>query len=548
MPEPAEPEESGEPPESWSLARMTNPIPEQGIPASISEIRPMDDNEHQRLVAAEDLMNRYGPTWQNTTAVHNAVVFTQALERMEAGRAQAGGQVNEADLNRVSGALRTFAEHVTDWIAGAAAMAGPVGDAAGIVVGTVPLVLCQRIAGGESPVVIADEPHRARACFEGGPQADANTLIAASLNACQLVAEADLIEAEPSLLAAGTVIMGLRAEVVWGEPTLMRTGEFGGTSVSPRPIEWRRVEPILRACAIARSAVARRSNGADPGGPSVDTSPAEAVTSSDAPGEGAAAETPMGTPPPESTVSGSPYAAPVDMAAFVNEATSFAQTTERRWSEALGATIGDDIKDLTARAQTLLATLGRRVIHAGGGGPALPAIPLSPATANWLSLAPEGEQREVQHGIAAVQVISELAQAIQMLSRPTGHRIDLSQGAVTSWWTQHGFNHVQYRAEMAARVIAESGPALSRQLMALLAQAAWTAGLPEACIVYLVRALHPADESNGPLADAYGTLVTAARALIVGEPVSLDGLVPIARFWLDELARRVGGTVPATST
>jgi hypothetical protein len=231
-----------------------------------------------------------------------------------------------------------------------------------------------------------------------------------------------------------------------------------------------------------------------------------------------------------------------DVAAFVHEATSLAQSTEQRWSEALGTTIGDDIKDLAARANSLLVSMGRRVINEGGG-PALPAIPLTPKTANELLLAPTDDQREFQHAIAVILVMLELTQAIDSLSRPTSMRIDVLQGTASSWWTQHGFNHVQYTAEMTSRVITESASeaGLTRQAAALLAQAAWTAGLPEAATVYVIRALDPVTEAAGPLASAYSTLAQTGKRIGAGDQVSLASVVPLTRFWLDELARRIGG-------
>jgi hypothetical protein len=77
--------------------------------------------------------------------------------------------------------------------------------------------------------------------------------------------------------------------------------------------------------------------------------------------------------------------------------------------------------------------------------------------------------------------------------------------------------------------------------MGLLAKSAWTAGLPEAAIVYLVGALDPATEAAGALAEAFASLLATARALAVGDRVSLDAVVPLARFWLEELERRLPG-------
>ena len=76
--------------------------------------------------------------------------------------------------------------------------------------------------------------------------------------------------------------------------------------------------------------------------------------------------------PPNDASSSGPRSAPVDMAAFVHEATSLAQTTERRWSKALGETIDNDIKDVAARARSLLMSLGRLVVQEGEGGPVGP--------------------------------------------------------------------------------------------------------------------------------------------------------------------------------
>jgi hypothetical protein len=378
---------------------------------------------------------------------------------------------------------------VSEWLAAAASSSGPVSHAASVAVTTAPVILCERIAAGEIPTLMANDESQISVRFDDGVQVDAIGLALGGLAACEPLAETELVETESSLLSAGALIMGLRAEVVWGEPALVHSQELhlGKMDITPQPIEWRRVEPVLTACAIARAALAQRSGTTAPvivakGSPPSDSSTvdSEAVGNDvpNSPEEGSSAE----------SLSVGPSAEPADLAAFLREVVSIAQTTEQRWSEALGAAVGDDVGDLVAKGRSLLAALGRQVIQEDGAGPVLPGIPLTPATANGLSVMPEGAQREIQHAIAVVQVLAELALAIEALRRPTGLRITLPEGTVTSWWTQHGFNHVQYRAEMATRVVMQdaSDPSADRARMGLLAQAAWTAGLPEAAIVYLV--------------------------------------------------------------
>jgi hypothetical protein len=527
---------------------MTAPIPEQGLATTLNVIRPLDDSEHRHVVEAEEILNRFGPTWPHTVAIHLAAAFIKAVQRMEVGGSQTGGQVNESDLGRVSGSLGTFAEHVTHWIAGTTSKPGLVADVAAVVAGTPPVILCQRIASGEASVLAAGTPQQVVVRLNGSTQVDAGQLVMSSLSACRALADAELVEAEPSLLVAGAVVMGLRAEVVWGEPTLLRTGDVqpGKMELSPHPIEWQKVGPIMTACAIARAAVAQRSGNAVPAVPPPDGAPEEVVSPQGPPPDPPTVQDDSTEDPPESDIlvdhsSNSPTAAPADIASLLHEVTSLAQSTEQRWSKALGESISDDISDFVARARSLAASLARLEIQDGKGGPVLPDIPLTAASANELSLTPNGEQREVQHGVAVIQVLLELAQAIDSLSRPTGLKVDLLQGTPTSWWTQHGFNHLQYRAEMANRVVTEGAmdPARLRNQMSRLALAAWTAGLPEATIVYLVGALDPSTEAVGHLSGAYGTLMAAAKTLAAGDHASLDAVVPIGRFWLDELARRI---------
>jgi len=531
-------------PGSWLLARMINPVPEKNLPASIIGIRPLSVTEHHQVTAAEEVFNLFGPNWPHTRAVHFAQALGHARERLEDGKAKANGAVNESDLTRVSGALRNFATCVSEWLAAAASGSDPVSHAASVAVMTAPVMLCERIAGGEIPTLMANDESRISVRFYDGVQVDAIGLALGGLAACEPLAETELVETEPSLLSAGALIMGLRAEVVWGEPALVHSQELhlGKMDITPQPIEWRRVEPVLTACAIARAALAQRSGTTAPvivakGSPPSDSSTvdSEAVGNDvpNSPEEGSSAE----------SLSVGPSAEPADLAAFLREVVSIAQTTEQRWSEALGAAVGDDVGDLVAKGRSLLAALGRQVIQEDGAGPVLPGIPLTPATANGLSVMPEGAQREIQHAIAVVQVLAELALAIEALRRPTGLRITLPEGTVTSWWTQHGFNHVQYRAEMATRVVMQdaSDPSADRARMGLLAQAAWTAGLPEAAIVYLVGTLDPVTEAAGALAGAFASLLSTARTLAMGDRVSLDAVVPLARFWLDELERRRPG-------
>jgi hypothetical protein len=526
---------------------MTAPIPEQGLATTLSVIRPLDDSEYGRIVEAEEILNRFGPTWPHTVAIHLATAFIEAVQQMESGGSQTGGQINESDLRRVSGSLGTFAEHVSHWIAGKLSTPGPVADVAAVVADTPSVILCQSIESGEASVLIAGTPQHVVVRLNDSTQVDAGQLLISSLNACRVLADAELIEAEPSLFAAGTIVMGLWAEVVWGEPTLLRTGEVlpGKMELAPQPIEWQKVGPIMSACAIARAAVAQRSGNVMPAMPPPDGGP-QLVSPPGQPSDSPTVQDDSTQDPPEGDdlvddSAHSPIPAPADMASFLHEVTSLAQSTEQRWSKALGESISDDISDFVARARSLAASLARLEIQDGKGGPVLPDVPLTTASANELSLAPNGEQREVQHGVAVIQVLLELAQAIDSLSRPTGLKVDLLQGTATSWWTQHGFNHVQYRAEMANRVVTEGAmdPARMRNQMSRLALSAWTAGLPEATVMYLVGALDPSTEAAGHLSGAYGTLMAAARTMAAGDHVSLDAVVPIGRFWLDELERRI---------
>ena len=446
--------------ETWSLVRITGAAPQHGLNSTLAEIRLLDSNERQRILDAEVILNRFGPAWAHTMAVHRATDFAEAVNRMVTGRTPAGGQINQSDLDRVSAAIRAFSKHLAQWASEAASTPGAVADAAETAVGLPVLVICQRIAVDEPFTLLPGNDQAISVTFADGSQVEANSFVAASLGASRLIADAELAEAEDSLMAAGQLVMSLRAEVVWGDPALVRTSDFqqGPMTLSPQAIEWRKVEAILTACAIARTAIAQRASVVATGATGVGGAPARTpgIPDTSVTGDGDPIPTTPQNGSPIEPAAAVPHADPADMGLLLREATALAQSSEQRWSQALGSAVTEDINGLLSRARSLLAVLSRRAINQDADDVTLPAIPLTPDTANDLTLTPDIAQEQVQRGLARVYAIMELAQAIQALNQPTGLRIDLVQGSTISWWTQHGFNHLQYKEELATRILIDS--------------------------------------------------------------------------------------------
>jgi hypothetical protein len=206
---------------------------------------------------------------------------------------------------------------------------------------------------------------------------------------------------------------------------------------------------------------------------------------------------------------------------------------------------GSVVADITGRTTSLLNALYREVMAqqaadaAAGLSTGLPGVPTPTDAANAFKQEPTGQQAVIQHGLAMVHAVEELARALAGLREPDRTTINPVDGSERSWWSHEGFMRVRTAAEMAVRVVAgpPRGVEYERGAQMRLAFNAWDAGLPEAALVYLAASLDPV-VAGTPAAEVYELTKTVAAAIGNGEQVSLDVVVPLLRYWFDHLQFR----------
>jgi hypothetical protein len=571
----------------WVLARQTVAVPQLGLSTSVTPIRVISEDEQAAIDAAEGAFERFGAEWVHNRALRRMQDYVDAARTLSEAAERAIGVINEADVERLKWALLNYAQHMASWVDDAgsdegAAIAGPSRRATGN-----PAVgICRAIAStpdSSVEIVVSRRPGAPLQIvtrgLESDPKAshDASAVVAASLVACQQIADVELLSAEAGLLEAGLILRRLAAEVVWGQPVLIPEGTVlvGGSDpqVTVRKVAVLAIDPVMVACAVARVrfATANRppTNNAPSGSrpasaaattPSGSSRRADpSVVSADGKAEASTGQQglPVGGDQEDGPIAGDAAAGvptgpnrPVDLRLVLMEATSFATETEQHWSDALKKVMAGDVGDVSARSTSLLMALYGEIAERQKAG-TIPAtlsfsLPLDAATAAQITLDSKDDARAGQYAAAVIYALGELASAVTGLQKPTASRIDLRDGGMTSWWRQAGFSRVHEAAEFAARLVGApgtTGPARALEMFGL-AGAAWRAGLPEAAVVYELAALGGGAESDADLADARRVLTTAAERVVSGQDVPLDAVVLIARFWLEELARRLPGQPP----
>lgn len=579
---------------TWVLVRQVPKRDDLGLNATITELRDLDAGERERIRAAEAVFDRFGAKWGHTEMVRRAMAFWDALDDLHLAQLRSFGAVNQADLERLRSVLLQFTDHITSWVAAGQQMTGEPGQVASFVAHSPDLQACLDLARDAARVTVSFARQQADSVVlvvmrqdERGAQMgdayDAAALVNTTVKACEAFASAELVTAEADLLAAGRILLSLQAEIVYGFPALApplfdaahaRTLQLISIGVP-------KVAPVMYAMEVAakRLAAWRAQSEADqaaPGGMSTDdtaaVTAASAVTAHDGrvgPAPNEVTETPVSdeggpeatapqpevdhrdgqTNPPESHLQDtSPitWRPPLDLRGLFEEAVSVSGEAEQRWCEALGQKMAGDVDDLRQRMRSLLMGLSAEIQKtvaadtAGGLSPTLPALPLGSHDANALKLDPAGQQRASQHGVGLVDVIENLVRALEELDRPRAVQVQFPSGVATTLWSPDVFTRVREAAKLAIRFMEEpsADSAATKISMMDFGVTAWLAGLPEAAALYVICSLDPAVERYGPLAAAFNTLQSIVARLVAGTPVSLDALVPVTIFWLQEVERR----------
>jgi hypothetical protein len=524
--------------------RVTPPRPEVGLPLQYANIRELTEDERQAFEDAIATVGAFGAGWGHYKLVDAAEAVSDAVAQLAANAKAAEGKINSHDVDRIRWTLRELAREAASRMADCTAKGGGCADAVAAVAPDRLARWCEHIAGGAEPGVIAGNMNGAAVAGVTGiddlgpTQAmAAMDVVSGVLQFCTRLSDAELIAAEPELETACMVLMGAMAEVMWGRPvlsTIPTPGPGDGISFTPMDLPLEAVPHVLGACQLAHAraeAAARprpvppRPAGhaagptapeqADPGEPAG----ADAAGGGDAdPPDGserdAAAGQPDGEEPPGETRTIDPA---VDLVALAREAGALASETEQAWSDALNAVRGSVVADITGRTTSLLNALYREVMAqqaadaAAGLSTGLPGVPTPTDAANAFKQEPTGQQAVIQHGLAMVHAVEELARALAGLREPDRTTINPVDGSERSWWSHEGFMRVRTAAEMAVRVVAgpPRGVEYERGAQMRLAFNAWDAGLPEAALVYLAASLDPV-VAGTPAAEVYELTKTVA--------------------------------------
>lgn len=563
----------------WVLARQTDPIRHLGLASSLSPLRAIAEDEQARIDAAGQLFDHFGASWPHTAASRLAQETIDAARSIDAGANRALGVINPADVERVEWTLTSYARVLDQWIRTAVSDAeGPLLQPAQDAAADPAVNLCTSIASAPegSVTIVVRRGHGSPTTFlvrDVPPNADAEYdllgVLLQSLAACRLMADAELAAAELPLLESGCLLRSLAAEAVWGRPVLIPAATDWSSSpanVTIRSVKTFEIEQVMAACAVAKTRIAALAAGTalaptPTASSSTETSPVIDSPGAVAPDQAASpttgdedtteqpvagGETGPSDGPGPAVIHAGGFGQPIDLELVLQETTRFAAETEQHWSDALRDLMANDIGDARARATSLVTALLGHIAAREGADSAVGslAIPLDAQAAASLKFDADAPTRMRQRATAVAYALGELASAIDALGKPTVSKFDLVTGGVESWWRQAGFTRVHEAAQFAARIV-NPPEGLSASLgMFQLAQASWLAGLPEATVIYEVAALGGTSERSPELEEARRVLLAAAEGLVSGATVRDEALVLIARFWLEELERRLSSWQP----
>lgn len=549
------------PSHGWDLFRQAD----LGHTVELTRLRGLRPDEYERLRDAERMFDAFGPDWPHAVVIRDANAVIEAVAPLRSEFSRHLGLVSVATLDRLRWTFGQFAKHMIDWARRLQATGLPeVADPAAVEV-------LELLEGRVLPqqFELHAEPGRDRALrllLKGSElgqddSIDLEVVVRRGVSVAGVLGGAQLRAAEPELLIAGRSLLDVQAEVLYGKPVLLPSGSPGRgagetLSLTPQSLGVHKVAPVLAACARARAMASDQEHEVAPADQVPD--PHRLLSVATAQGTDPVRPPAGAAPPPapgEEADEATPLD-PVDVQAFLHSVTRITRATEQRWSDALAECLSEDIDLMRAQAASLLAVLYRRIARrqttneVEGFSTLLPAIPLEAPVANSLQLDAEGQQRVMQRNLATVHGVHEVLQALDALSEPTSATLDLATGTVSAWWSQRGFTRVIDAAQLALR--AEAGDDLEddarTSIILRLAEAAWAHGMVEASAIYIVDLLDRGAEEAGPLAGAYATLSRAADTLGKGARVSTDVLVPLVRFWLDEVAGRLPDTQPPPET
>lgn len=564
----------------WVLVRDTPAIPDLGLDSRVEVVRDVDHEEWERLRGAEAAFDRFGDAWAHTQMIRHAQVFAASTAELWTSRARASGMVNPADVERVRWAFLEFAKLVVSWARESNDHADA--DVAGVareVLDSAPLMTCALMVEDPPKVVLfvatkpTGEPVLAVARSDElgnvtGDTYDATMLVDSAVRSAQRLADIELVSAETTLLAAGSTLMSLLSDIVYGAPALSSApfDPIGTRQLQLAHVGVAKVAPVMYAVDVARrrrgaaQASPPRKGGEGPDlvtGESVTEPPpsgADGVTGEGDQAAGGGSESPSSADPrtiseaesvDPSTMSEAARS-PIDLGGLLREVVTIPREMEKRWFSALAAGMTEDANDLRARIQSLVTALAARaavesaIEEARGESTALPGVPLSYEDANLLEGDPDAERERMQHGLALVRVVVNLVDALNELNQPSAVAFDRTARSATAWWSLDVFTRVADSAALAVRV-ADGDPdddETYRGRMLDNALRAWASSLPEAAAVYTVQALDAERERAGPLCRAYETLVEIATRLAEGRRVKMSATLPVTDFWLQEIFRR----------
>lgn len=371
----------------------------------------------------------------------------------------------------------------------------------------------------------------------GGPPVRADQFIAALLNDMQVIAAMDLVAGEAEIASAAEKLAMLAAEVVYGVPIV----RAGSSELKILNLPLSDVQQTMHAIRAAHHILGRR----DMARAAVSNSRADPATNH----PGADAKDATAKAPDD-------HAKPaIDLTLLIAEASSLSTDIERMWSDALKV-VNDWAKPASEKWASVIAAMISAVnershtINSNNLNDRLPADPLPASDAAKIHPDATGQQQMTQSLLAEICIVKDLLRAMRGLREPTAQAVDIESGRILTWWEMGGFSLTRDVGVAAIRMENEldalaNGTKVDADQQVLqylsLSQNCADRGYYEGALIYLglVANLSKTVETARRLlnADEFTRISDLALRLSSGEPPKLGTIIPLVRYWLDQITR-----------
>ena len=208
-------------------------------------------------------------------ASHRGQSVLDAVQGAIEASHRAHGQLNAADLDRIRWSLAAFSCHLTEWVSLEAKKAGRLGELGAVAISADPVKTCAAICQTEQVELNAGSQNQivgtipAAVAANASESFDVAMLVVRALNACRNLAAESLIAQREELLRAGSQLLALQSEAVWGSAAVAPLAEQNADGKLDIQLHWIDIDVVGRvmaACEAARRQSTTSSQATGPGG------------------------------------------------------------------------------------------------------------------------------------------------------------------------------------------------------------------------------------------------------------------------------------------